>query len=342
MKLQGALRRALQSTSSKCAAPPRPSATKLPTKRAISHAYGLALGLLSGALGTACATLPGPPTERALYIDARKALRAESRLGWTVDRVEVAEASVQTEPSACHVSPARRAALRAWVDQRIAAEGGPAAEQFARGRSKGDLKEVIELERTRTVLAQLEAHMPADCPFWVKPSEDFEGLHTVSDRWVVIAESVGGGSLSFSNGNVEAGGGGAARVFAGYGIGTHLELALGVEAGGDALLQKQQDPDGTLQANGAFRFGVPAFLRVIDLDWAYDLELAAMSRLTNGELRPLGARVALAGGVVGLRRIGLMPALSLWLAYEIFPAQDRRAAEHVLRIGTKVGIDWDP
>ncbi len=330
MKLKGAFRSALPSTS------------RLQNKRAISRACALALGVMAIVPLSACKTLPAQPTERALYVDARKALRAESRLGWTVDRIEVTEASVQTEVSACQVPPERRAALRAWVDERIAAEGGPAAEQFARGRSKAELKEVIELERTRSVLAQLEEHVPADCPFWVKPSEPFEGLHSVSNRWVVIAESVGGGSLSFSHGHVEAGGGGAARVFAGYGIGSHLELALGFEAGGDAVLQKQQDPDGTLQANGAFRFGVPAFLRVIDVDWVYDLELAAMSRLTNGELRPMGARVALAGGVAGLRRLGLMPALSLWLAYEIFPAQDKRAAEHVIRVGTKVGIDWDP
>ncbi|MET0284014.1 MAG: hypothetical protein ABW352_06075 [Polyangiales bacterium] len=308
----------------------------------ISRAYKLALGVILGVLASACATLPVQSTERALYIDARKALRAESRLGWTVDRIEIAEAAVQTEPSACHVTPERRAALRAWVDQRIAEEGGPAAEQFARGRTKSELKEAIELARTQELLAQVEQHVPADCPFWQQPEEPFEGLHTVSDRFVLIAESVGGGSLSFSNGNVEAGGGGAARVFAGYGLGTHLELALGFEAGGDAVLQKQADADGTLQANGAFRFGVPAFLRVIDLDWVYDLELAAMSRLTNGELRPMGARVALAGGVSGLRRISLMPSISIWLAYEIFPAQDKRSAEHVLRIGTKVGIDWDP
>lgn len=305
-------------------------------------AHALVLGVIALLSQSGCATLPTQPAERALYIDARKALRAESRLGWTVDRVEVAEASVQTEPSACRVNPARRAALRAWVDGQITAAGGSAAEQFANGRARAELGDVIELERTRDLLAQLEAHLPADCPFWVKPSDDFEGLHSVSDRWVLIAESVGGGSLSFSHGNVEAGGGGAARVFAGYGVGTGLELALGVEAGGDAVLQKQPDAQGTLQANGAFRFGVPAFLRVVDLEWVYDLELAAISRLTNGALRPLGARVALAGGVSGLRRIGLMPALSLWLAYEIFPAQDGHAAEHVIRLGTKVGIDWDP
>jgi hypothetical protein len=318
------------------------STSRQQQRRAISRAYKLALGLMLACSTAACATLPVEPTERALYIDARKALRGEARLGWTVDRVELAEAAAQTEPSACHVLPARRAALRAWVDRRIVEEGGPAAQQFARGRSKRELKEAIELERTRALLELAERHLAEDCPFWITPRAEFNGLHAVSDRWLLIAESVGGGSLSFSRGHVEAGGGGGARVFAGYGLGSHLELALGFEAGGDALLQKQQDKDGTLAANGAFRFGVPAFLRVIDLDWIYDLELAAMSRLTNGELRPMGARVALAAGVSGLRRLGLMPALSLWLAYEIFPAQDGRAAEHVIRVGTKVGIDWSP
>src|SRR5687767_273366 len=58
----------------------------------------LVLSLVFTSLLTACAALPRQPTERALYIDARKALNGESRLGWTVDRVEIAEAATQTEP----------------------------------------------------------------------------------------------------------------------------------------------------------------------------------------------------------------------------------------------------
>jgi hypothetical protein len=289
-----------------------------------------------------CATLPSQPAQRGLYVDARKALNGESRLGWTVDRVEIAEAAAQTEPSACRVLPRDRAALRAWLSQRIASEGGPAEQQYRAGKDHDELDEVIELERTRALLDDVELHLAADCPFWVKPDPAFEGLHSTSNRWLLIAESMGGGSLSFSGGRVVAGGGGGARIFAGYGIGPRWELALGVEAGGDAVLQKQQDGQGTLAAEGAFRFGVPMFLRVIDLDWLYDLELAAITRLRDGELRPWGARVALAGGVSGLRRIGLMPAIQLFVGYEIFPAQHGLDAEHVLRLGTKVGIDYAP
>lgn len=278
--------------------------------------------------------------ERALYVDVRKALHAESRLGWTVDRVEIAEAAAQAEPSACRVTPKRRAHLRRWLEQQIAAEGGPAAAQYRAGADIDDLEEVIDLERTHALLSTVEVHMPDDCPFWLTPSDEFEGLHAVDRRFVLIAESVGGGSLSFSGGRVLAGGGGAARLFASYGVATHVQVALGVEAGGDAVLQKEER--GALAPEGAFRFAVPMFVRLIDIDRLYDLELAAVTRLLDGELEPWGARVALAGGVSGLRRLGFMPALQISLGYELYPAQHGSDTEHVLRLSTRVGFDWDP
>jgi hypothetical protein len=292
-------------------------------------------------LAGCAAALPQQPTERALYIDARKALHGESRLGWTVDRVELAEAAAQTEPSACRVPPQHRKALRDWLGQRIAALGGPAEQQYRAGRDIGDLDEVIDLERTRALLDDVELHLPADCPFWVKASEDFSGLHSAAHGVFVIAESMGAGSLSLVDGRIQAGGGGAARLFAGYGISTHWQLAVGIEAGGDAILQKESGSD-TLAPEGAFRFGVPAFLRLTDIDRIYDVELAAVARLQDKEFKPWGARVGLAGGVAGLRRLGFMPSLQLWLGYEVFPAQDGLKTEHVMRLGTRVGIDWHP
>ncbi|MDB4976957.1 MAG: hypothetical protein JWN48_5298 [Myxococcaceae bacterium] len=293
---------------------------------------------------TACATLPQQPTERAYYIDARKALHAESRLGWTVDRVEIAEASVQAEPSACRVSPAHRKALKLWVAERIAAEGGPAEQQFRAGTHIDDLDHVVDLERTQALLDQVELHVPADCPYWIRPSEQFHGLHTTAHRLVLIAESMGGGSLSISRGQVTAGGGGAARGFVGYGFSQRFMAAAGFEAGGDATLQKQKADSGVADSafapEGAFRFGVPAIVRLTDIDRIYDLELAAVARLSEGKFTPWGARVALAGGVAGLRRIGFMPAIQLWFGYEVYPAQNNLAVEHVLRLGTRVGVDW--
>lgn len=288
----------------------------------------------------ACATLPQHPAERALYVDSLKALHGESRLGWTVDRVEIAEAAAQAEPSACLVHAERRAHLRRWLEERIAASGGPAAQQFKSGVKRDDLDDVIELERMRALLDDVELHVPADCPFWVEPSDDFEGLHSVANRFVLIAESVGGGSLSFSGGKVRAGGGGAARLLASYGVSLHGQLGLGFEGGGDAVLRKEDG--GTLAPEGAFRFGVPVFARWIQVDRIYDVELAAVARLLDGRISPWGGRVGVSGGVNGLRRLGFMPAIQLWLAYELYPRQDGVASEHILRFGTRVGIDWDP
>jgi hypothetical protein len=301
--------------------------------------------LALSSLLTACATLPRQPTERALYVDARKALNGESRLGWTVDRIEIAEAATQAEPSACRVTPKHRKALRDWVRERIVAAGGGAEQQYRAGVHIDDLDDVIDFERVAALLEDVELHVPADCPFWITPSDQFEGLHTTANRFILIAESMGAGSLSLVANRVVAGGGGAARVFAGYGFSPHWQLAAGLEGGGDAILQKPNDKDageGALNAVGAFRFGVPAFLRLTDIDRIYDFELAAIARLKDGDFSPWGARVAIAGGVAGLRRLHFMPALQLWFGYEIFPAQNGLQAEHVLRLGTRVGVDFDP
>lgn len=304
------------------------------------RALGRFLSLAPLLLAPACASLPPGPVERALYIDARKALHGESRLGWTVDRVEIEESSGQAEPSACRVEEARRKNLRVWIEARIAEEGGGAEAQYKAGVDIDDLDEVIDLERTRALLDTVESHLPEDCPFWVKAERRFTGLHQNTRRFVLIAESVGGGSLLVSGGQLRTAGGGAARLLPAWGFSSRLSLAAGIEVGGDAVLEKTKD--GSLAPVGAFRFGAPVSLRLTDIDRIYDLELAAVTRLTSGELVPWGGRLALAGGISGLRRLGLMPAVQLWAAYEYYPEQDGQLAQHSLRLGTRVGIDWDP
>jgi hypothetical protein len=236
--------------------------------------------------------------------------------------------------------PRDRSAQGLYIDARIQAEGGPAEEQYNRGRDIDELDDVLELERLKKLLSEVESHLAEDCPFWLKPSHEFEGFHSTSHRFVLIAESMGAGSLLFSKGQVHAGGGGAARVFLSYGFSPNLQFATGVEAGGDAILE--QNKDGKLEPTGAYRFGAPSFLRFINVDRIYDLELAAVSRLDKGQLKPWGGRIAFAGGVTGLRRLGFMPALQLWVGYEMFPAQDGLPVQHSVRLGTRVGFDFDP
>ena len=288
----------------------------------------------------ACATLPRDRSAQGLYIDAQKALNAESRLGWTVDRVEIEQAAAETEPSACRTRKEARAELVRFIEARIQQEGGPAEEQYNKGRDIDELDDVLELERLRTLLAEVESHLAEDCPFWLKPSHEFEGFHSTSRRFVFVAESMGAGALLISRGQVRAGGGGGARLLLSYGFTPHLQFATGIEAGGDAILE--QTKDSKYDPIGAFRFGAPSWLRFIDVDRIYDLELAAITRLDHGQLKPWGGRIALAGGVTGLRRLGFMPALQLWLGYELFPEQQGLPAQHSIRVGTRVGFDFDP
>ncbi len=292
-------------------------------------------------LPSACvnlALLPKDRTERALYVDARKSLNGEHRLGWTVERVEIEEAAAQTEPSACQISEAKRKSLIAWLRVQIAAQGGPARLRFERGADKDELDDLIDLEQTLALLESVERHLPEDCPFWLKPDASFQGEHSVEHRFVLIAESMGAGSLLIRSGAVRVAGGGSARILGGYGVSSRLELAVGLEGGGDAVLEKNDE--GSLAPAGAFRFGAPVWLRLHDIDRIYDVELAAISRFEHGAFQPWGMRAAVGGGVTGLRRLGFMPALELWFGYEVFPAQRGESAQHALRLGTRVGFDY--
>ena len=206
---------------------------------------------------------------------------------------------------------------------------------------------MIDLERTAALLDDVELHVPADCPFWIKPSDHFEGLHTTANRFILIAESMGAGSLSLVANRVVAGGGGAARIFAGYGFSPHWQLAAGLEGGGDAILQKpdEQGRHGRrrAQCRGRVSLRCPGFFAA-DRRRPHLRRRAGRdcARLKDGDFNPWGARIGLAGGVAGLRRLGFMPSLQLWFGYEVFPAQNGLQAEHVLRLGTRVGVDWDP
>jgi len=314
---------------------PSPFSRELP--RMFRTALGIALSTLLLAMG-ACATLPTDRAERALYIDARKALNGEHRLGWTIDRVEIEEAAAQAEPSACQIDPQKRKDLMAWVRVQIAAQGGPAAQRYKQGDDRSDLDDLIDLEQTLALLEAAERHLPEDCPFWLKPDPEFNGTHNHAERFMIIAESMGAGSLLMRSGQVRVAGGGSARVLGGYGLSSRLQLAAGIEGGGDAVLEK--DEEGALSPSGAFRFGAPMWLRLHDIDRIYDVELAAISRFEDGQFKPWGVRAALGGGVTGLRRLGFMPALEVWLGYEVFPAQDGESAQHALRLGTRVGFDY--
>src|SRR5690606_16350193 len=119
--------------------------------------------------------------------------------------------------SACQVSPAARARLATWIDGRLAALGGSSEVQWrARGKDLDEVRELLTLERGRGLLAWAGQHAAADCPFWLNPTREFQGVHTSTDRLVFLAESRGSAALILRGDSLIVGGGGAGRLLPAY------------------------------------------------------------------------------------------------------------------------------
>lgn len=84
----------------------------------------VALAALVACVG--CATVPEPPVERALYFDLRAVVETQSRIDWVIDQDHLDEWSSAIMTSACRTPPPSRRALRGWIAERLAAEGGSA------------------------------------------------------------------------------------------------------------------------------------------------------------------------------------------------------------------------
>src|SRR5690606_35308280 len=89
--------------------------------------------LLSAALllAAACARqVPPSSPAAALYRDLERLVAVAEATGWKVDRLEVDRLLPAVLASVCRVRPEVRAAVTAWIDQEIAAAGGPVEEAY--------------------------------------------------------------------------------------------------------------------------------------------------------------------------------------------------------------------
>jgi hypothetical protein len=90
---------------------------------------------------------------------------------------------------------------------------------------------------------------------------------------------------------------------------------------------------------------VPLVLRITNLSRILDVELAPNARWSPSDLRlPPGVRVGVAYGVSTVRVGPFMPTAMLYLRYEYLPASRDGIdpSEHLILVGTKVGVDFDP
>ena len=287
-----------------------------------------------------CATLPAGRSEAALYVDVRKAVDLRESTEWIVDRLEVEALAASAMRSACQVEAPARERLLTWLDAQIAAAGGPAEAAFRRDRD-ADIGDALSLERVRAVVRYADEHAH-ECPFWLAPDAAFAGVQTDAYRLVLLGESVGGGGLIVSGGRARLGGGGGGRLTVALGIDQRITIGIGAELGGIGSFGNE-DATGGRSLVARFTAAVPLLLRITNVSRLVDFELAATARWSSSDLRlPPGVRGAIGYGLTTVRVGPFMPTAVAYISYEYLPPGDGFGAEHLILLGTKVGLDFDP
>lgn len=302
--------------------------------------FAVAAAFAASALGGCGGPAPEARPERALYRDLRRIVDARARTDWVADRFEFQEVAPAALKSACQTDPEARQRLVKWLDAQIAAEGGPAAAQFAaNGGDLEPLEEVIVLERVRGVLLSAE---PKDCPFFLRPDPEFAGVQGSADRFVLMAESMGGLQVLVGEADTAYGGTGAGRLIPAWGLNDRLTLGLGAELGVASTFPK--DESGARGLRPAFSQAVPLLLRVTTGAMLWDSEVALTNRTPEGDpdRTHFGYRLSQGVGIAALRIGSFMPYAVIWAGYEYLPGERGEPDAHGVRGGTRFGLDWDP
>jgi hypothetical protein len=315
-----------------------------PMRRNRSNAVGaLAAGLLSAPLLFGFGPAPEAQPERALYLDLQKIVDSRARFEWVADRIEAEEAARQAMRSLCQVDAAGRERLRTWIAAEIQARGGPAATQFAAGVPLGDLGKVMRLERVRVVMDVVEPRLPGECGFWSRPDPAFAGVQTDAHRFVIFVESNGGGQLYLNYHPLTFGGTGAGRMLLGYGLDDRFTLSAGPELGAASTFPRDEKT-GTRSVKAAFLAGAPLVLRYVHSTFLLDSELGVTARAPEDDLEgwQFGYRAMIGLGTSEPRIGDFMGYLLFTMGYELVPGNDHHETAHILRLGTRLGFDWDP
>ncbi len=276
-----------------------------------------------------------------LLADVERVVSVEQSLGWFVDRLAYEEALPAILQSVCRAPPAARVEARVELARR-SRELGSSRELFLRaGRElDGKTKEALFVERQLGALDYAVARADADCPFFVEPEADFIGRQTDRNRFTLSLETGGMIQIRRTEGDWTFGGGGTARILPGYGFGGSITVLAGVEFGGGAMIRPGVQP--TQLAINYFP-ALPLVLRLHDVSWHYDLELAPVALFqADDQDFSHGVRIGGAIGVAALRTRGFLPWAGLAVACERYFESGGRASATFLRGGLRVGLMWDP
>lgn len=292
---------------------------------------------------TACGPTPPNAMTQSLFDDLDRIVETQSRTEWLIDRLELEEVAPHALRSVCQTPLRARRELDVWLTKRIAETGGPAREAWLRnGRDLDAVAEPLRLERVRAALRYADTHAESSCPFWLEVDDDFAGVQGDAERFVLYIETAGGFTYELGDEDSILSGGGAGRVLVGYGLTPRYTLVGGAEIGGGGRLPK--DESGTRSFEARLVMGAPIILRAHFGTWLWDSELAVVAQASENNLSHFrtGVRVAQGVGLSAIRIRNLLPYGLFWIGYEYSPAQDGFEEDHVIRAGTRFGVDFAP
>ena len=290
-------------------------------------------------LASACATMPRPaePEAAILYRDLRRLVGAASQAGWHIDRYELDELLESALMSVCAVRPATRLVLDGWLEERVAALGGPVESAFA-----GDLDAISELLFEHRIRLLLRASLDAaslDCPFWLPADGAFAGRQIQDDRW--LATLGGGGKLILlaRDDRVDLNFGGAGRLLVGRGIGAEWAIFAGAELGGSASFPAGEDGRGSLLLGA--EVVAPINLRYRLENSYLELEGGYFGHFTEDAIdRPAhGLHLGVAYGLQYTRQLFFLPGAVFGLSYERTFPRDGDSTLQYLKLGFRVVFD---
>jgi len=301
------------------------------------------LALAACAVAAACSRLPAPKDAgtEPLFRDLERQVTIAEAEGWGVDRIEI-QGMLQTALlSACRVDPLERQSLIAWIDDRIAARGGPVEAAWrANGKHLAKLESLLLYTRIRLLLIAADSVAGADCPFWMEPQHPFRGRQISDGRWQLSFGGGGKGIVTRQGSTNDLRFGGAGRLLLGRVLAGGDAIYVGGEVGANAGFPKDAMGD---RANLVVGIDVvtPVVYRRTYTNAYLEFEAGWLGHADEKNWSDFdhGIHVGVALGARALRRRFVFPGAAIGISYErlFLDGDDLRS----IKLGARVAFDLD-
>lgn len=275
----------------------------------------------------------GSESQSALDQDLERIVSATSSTQWFMDQPAYEEVLIHLMPSLCRVLESDVLELLNDLQSESKERGEPDSIYAIKGVMDDEVEKALNASRKWRAI-QLAHQQKVQCPFWVKTQQDFKPRQSGRGRMTVAAESGGLGQIKSSQEGYRTGGGGAARVFAYYGLSSNVSVLTGFGFGGGAFVDPQKPEE---DVDVRFFTSLPLVLRLHQGAWHGDLELAPVSTFNVDNYNPhYGWRVGTMIGFSTLRVRNFLPWAGIALAFEHFPHPHTRD-DYFVKFGFRAG-----